>query len=116
MSARSPSSSEVSWNSPKQIALPGQPLQSIEEVGVAIGHDDIGRPAGLDSRDAVVLDIENDNSLVNSGTIPLGINPAGQVLGDFNGDGILDAAIVPASSGQVVVRLVNSQGQLLPRP
>ena len=43
-----------------------------------------------------------------------GSSPIGQVLGDFNGDGVPDMAMVTASSDQVVVQLGTSSGQLLP--
>ncbi len=64
-----------------------------------------------DSQDAVVLVLAGDGSLASSVPVPLGVQPIGQVLGDFNDSGFTGIAMVTASSSQIVVQLGNSSSQ-----
>ncbi len=66
-----------------------------------------------DSQNGIVLLLGGDGSVASTLTVPLGGQPIGQAIGEFNDDGFTDIALVTASSPQVVVRLGNSGNQVL---
>ena len=65
------------------------------------------------SEDGVVLLFSPGGSLDERLTVPLGVEPIGQVVADFNSDGFEDIAMMASSSSQIVVRLGVASDQIL---
>ena len=68
---------------------------------------------GANSQNAIVLLLNGDGTLGSSLTIPLGVQPIGQVLGDFNNDGYVGYRHGDGLEYQVVVRLGEHGDQVL---
>ena len=84
----------------------GQAVNDLDAATLPMSRN--GRLPGRrqrDSQDVLVLSLGSGGTLVTTETIALGSYPYGLVLGDFNGDGIVDLAIPTSSGDQIVVRL-----------
>ena len=66
------------------------------------------------SRDLTIFRGWDDRSYARRDTVPIGIAPAGLVVGDLNNDGLPDLVLTDAATGGVEVYLATGDGAFLP--
>lgn len=87
------------------------------DIAVAnYGVDSAGNVSGTIAGSVKILLGNGDGTFTLKATLPVGIDPTGMAIGDFNNDGNLDIAVANANSTYVSILLGNGDGSFSADP